>query len=111
VKTLAAIAFSLLLIVAQTFAVLVPVSGGVSVGPAAGCGCGCGCCVGADDAPMTPAPEAVPLPPHPQLTFLPIPVLLLMRDVTPAQIYSLANNPQFRSGSQPRFLRNCALLI
>jgi hypothetical protein len=111
VKTLAAIAFSLLLIVAQTFAVTVPVSSGVSMEPVAGCGCGCSCCVGADDGPTAPAPEAAPVPAHQQLSFLPIPALLLMRDVTPEHISSLANNPQFRTGSQSLFLRNCALLI
>ena len=110
-KTLAGIAFSLLLIVAQTFAVTVPVSSGVSMEPAAGCGCGCGCCVGADDAPSAPAPEAVPLLPHQQLSVLPIPALLVVRATTPEPISSLANNSPFRAGSQSLFQRNCVLLI
>jgi hypothetical protein len=111
VKTLAAIAFSLLLIVAQTFAVTVPVSSGVSMDTAAGCGCGCGCCLSAEDLPLTPAPEAIPVPAHQQLSFVPLPVFLLVRDTTPEQISGAANEARFRAGSQPLFQRNCVLLI
>lgn len=114
-KRLAAILFCLLLIVAQTFAVALPVSSGPCA-PRAGC---C-CCGGSDcqcqvdqggDRPVPPVESTVPGSASLNLILLPAGQVLFK--IAPAEnTSSVPNTDSYVSvASQPLFRLNCALLI
>jgi hypothetical protein len=112
VKQLAAIVFSLLLIVAQTFAVAAPMSSGASVVKRSCCGNDCQCCVSQSGAPATaPVESTAPAAAQNQLLFPPVALMCFTLPV-PVDVFSPAfAAPQFRSASVPLFQRDCTFLI
>jgi len=112
VKQLAVIAFSLLLIVAQTFAVQAPVSSGEAAAKPCCCCEGCYCCVGESSAPSVPlVPSTPPVAAHNQFVLPPVAVVILTL-AAPADDFSPASaSAEFRAAALPLFQRNCAFLI
>jgi hypothetical protein len=114
VKQLATIIFSLLLIVAQTFAVVAPVSSGVTLAKASCCGgeCqDCKCCVSESSGPVTPLQSPAPAPAQNQFVF-PFVAVAIFTLATPTDELSPASvHAEFRAATPPLFQRNCVFLI
>jgi hypothetical protein len=112
VKKFVAILFSLLLIVAQTFAVARPVSSSAPVTKPSCCGDDCSCCV--SQSRPSPAPSATmpaPAPAH-NLFSLP-PATIALFKVGPLGVESspASASAQFRPAAVLIFQRNCLFLI
>jgi hypothetical protein len=111
VKQLVAIAFSLLLIVAQTFAVQVPVSSGVSVAKRSCCGDDCCCYVGLPVTPLaSPVESAAPAAVQYQFVFSPVAIVIFTL-AAPAGSLASASSSDSCVVVLPLFRRNCTLLI
>jgi hypothetical protein len=111
-KQLVAIVFSLLLIVTRTFAVVVPVSSGVTEAQPGCCCDECKCCVSESGAPATPPVESTaPVTAQNQFALPPAAVALFAL-AAPTDDFSPASAlAEFRAAVLPIFQRNCALLI
>ena len=111
-KQLAAIAFSLLLIVAQTFAVTATVSSGVSVARPDCCDVTCHCCVSQSSAPSVPPIEsATPVAVQNQFALMPVAVVPFALAALVDKIPPASASTEFRAATSPIFQRNCSLLI
>ena len=111
-KKTAAIAFSLLLIVAQTFAVAAPVGSGAPVAKRSCCGNDCRCCFGESGAPVAPPVESTTPAAAQNQFILPLDAVALFTLAAPATEVSSASVPaEFRPASAPIFTRNCSFLI
>lgn len=111
-KQLAAIIFSLLLIVGQTFAVMAPVSSKPTMSKPSCCGGKCDCSLNQSSAPssapvesnaLSTAPHQLVVPPSFTLAFLLAPSA---REAFAA--YAVADS---HAAAPPLFRRNCTLLL
>jgi hypothetical protein len=112
VKQLVAIIFSLLIIVAQTFAVAVPVSSR-SCAPKAGC-CGESCTCHVDQGGGSPAPPVESTAPTGAFSqFMLLPAGRVLFKIARAEKASSVPSADrlLSAASQPLFRLNCALLI
>ncbi len=110
-KQFAAIAFSLLLIAAQTFAVPAPVSSGVAVAKPACCGEDCQCSVSQSGAPSaSPVESTAPAAAQNQFVLPPVATVIFTL-AAPANVFSSASAAAFPAAVLPLYRRNCALLI
>lgn len=111
-KQLTAIAFSLLLIVAQTFAVAAPVSGAVAVAKPSCCCEDCRCCVGESSAPSVPlVPSTAPVAAQNQFVFPPVAVVILTLAAQGDEFFPPSARAEFRAAALPLFQRDCVFLI
>ena len=111
-KQLTAIAFSLLLIVAQTFAVAAPMSGAVAVAKPSCCCEDCRCCVGESNAPSVPlVPSTAPVAAQNQFVLPPAAVVMFTLGVPADEFSPASTNAEFRAAALPLFQRNCVFLI
>ena len=110
-KQFSAIVFSLLLIVAQTFAVNGSVSGG-DAASAKCCASPACCCVSQSDAPSAPPVEST-APAAAQNQFIvPLVAVTLFTLAAPENTFSSASVPaELRPATAPIFTRNCSFLI
>ena len=111
-KQLAAIAFSLLLIVAQTFAVAVPVSSKPVAKKPSCCGEDCHCAMSQSGTPSAPPAEsAPPAAVQNQFVFPPATVLAFVLFAAPAEISPASSAADLHAAAPPLFRRNCSLLL
>ena len=111
-KQFAAIVFSLLLIVAQTFAVPAPVSSGVAVAKPACCGEDCQCSVSQSGAPAAPPVESTaPAAAQNQFVLPPVATVIFTLAAPVENSFSSSDRAELRAAATPIFLRNCSLLI
>jgi len=112
VKQLAAIAFSLLLIVAQTLAVAVPVSGKqVAMKPSC-CGEECQCSLSQSGTPSVPPTEpAAPAAVQNQFVFLPVTTVAFLLAASASKVSSFPAAADLHAAAPPLFRRNCSLLL
>jgi hypothetical protein len=110
VKRIAAIVFSLLLIVSQTLAVAMPVSSRSAVAKQNCCGKDCYCCVSESGAASIPPIEsAAPVVAQIQFVVPPAPAVSLRFTAPPGQVSS---SPAAECRIDlPLYRQNCALLI
>jgi len=112
VKRLTAILFSLLLIVAQTFAVVTPVSGKPAVMKSNCCGDVCCCSVNQPSAPSVPLTEpTAPTVAQNQFVFPPSAFVAFLLAVPVSNLSPAPAAADLHAAAPPLFRRNCSLLI
>ena len=111
-KQLAAIAFSLLLIVAQTFAVAVPVSSKPVAKKPSCCGEDCHCSLSQSGRPSAPPAEsAAPAAVQNQFVFLPVTTVAFLLAAPASKVSSVPAAADLQAAAPPLFRRNCSLLL
>jgi hypothetical protein len=112
VKKFVTIVFSLLLIVAQTFAVALPVSSSAPVTKRSCCGDECTCCFSQSSSSTAPvAATTAPAPAQNQFSLPPNAVVIFTVGALGVECSSALASADFRPASVPLFQRNCLFLI